>query len=181
MRTSQPTPARLLSDADSILNDDLDDRFDRLRCWSPRSVVLALLLMTHPTLRAGYQVTIDRMSEEYGTALGWSEDPNPSTLCRARAKLSEDTLRAIHARWLSCPGGKEAARRGLFRGFRIYALDGMSAVLPNTEELDATFGRVRTGKGDARHPSALVVTLWDAGACMPVDWVVARGRSGERV
>lgn len=181
MRTSQPTPARLLSDADAILNRDLDDRFDRLRCWSPRSVTLALLLMTHPTLRAGYQVTIDRMSDVYGAALGWSEDPNPSTLCRARAKLSEDTLRSIHARWLDSPGGKAAAQRGLFRGFRICALDGMSAILPDTEELDATFGRVRTGKGDARHPSALVVTLWDAGACLPLDWVVARGRSGERV
>ena len=112
---------------------------------------------------------------------GLARRPKPSTLCRARAKLSEDTLCSIHARWLDNPGGKAAAQRGLFRGFRIYALDGMSAIVPDTEELDTTFGRVRTGKEEARHPSALVVTLWDAGACMPLDWVVARGRSGERV
>jgi hypothetical protein len=56
----------------------------------------------------------------------------------------------------------------------------MSAILPDTQELDDTFGRNRTGMGEARHPSALVVTLWDAGACMPLDWVIARGKSSER-
>ncbi len=76
----------------------LPDRFDRSRVWSPRSVLLWLLVLTLPDRRTAYRRTLIALESIGARLLGWNRRPSPASICVARRKLPVAMCRdALHA------------------------------------------------------------------------------------
>lgn len=138
--------------------------FTRKRCLSMAMTAVALIrLIRH---------TIQEEMEDIFFELGRSADaaPTPSAFCQRRALLKPELFRDL-ARLLASRLASNCPERGLWHGMRLLAIDGSMVRMHPNPDLDAYFGVLHTGQGDATQ--ALVNTLYDIGNDMIADvWAV---------
>jgi len=85
-----------------------------------------------------------------------ADSVTPSAFCQARKKFNPDALVALDRRLLD--GFDEHFTPRLWHGFRLLAVDGSTARLPNTDDVTATFGAPPEGSSV---PLARLSRLYD--------------------
>lgn len=80
-----------------------------------------------------------------------SEAPSKQAFSQARQKISPECFQELHANGLNTNYTLNP-KEGLWRGFRIIAVDGSTIRLPESEELAQEFGRWPTREGVGQSP-----------------------------
>lgn len=113
-----------------------------------RKIPLAALLGTLVTWGE------DTISAELADAIGWDGSaPTASAFCQQRAKLRDDAMPKLHARFLSMWPNVPFEGR-----LRLVAVDGTDVQLPPSSDPRT---RVRSGAGSAEHNEAHPTALYD--------------------
>jgi len=157
----------------------LPDRFDRSRMWSPRSVLLWLLVLTSPDRRTAYRRTLATLEPLGLRLLGWTRRPSPASICVARRKLSIAMCRdALHAVVSACERVL-GPQRHLHGDRRFIAIDGTRLVTRRSADTARRLARYPRPNGEKVHnPQGLVVAAVDVFRRLPLDWVlVGKGKS----
>jgi len=106
----------------------LPDCFERSRVWSPRSVLLWLLVLTAPDRRTAYRRTLTAMESLGARLLGWTRRPSAASICVARRKLPVAMCRdALHAMVRECERVL-GPQRHQYGDRRFIAIDGTRLV-----------------------------------------------------
>jgi len=144
--------------------------------------VLAVTLnMVRPGQRFGYQEVVDRyFSATAPVALGNEAEvpPAASAFCRARQKVPLEVFQGLFdqaVEQVSALAERFPAHR--WHGRRVLAIDGTRKNLPHSAELVEHFGVPER----AHYPQALVCTLYDVLAKVPVNVIWGPSRASERV
>ncbi len=155
--------------------------FERVRRWSPRSVVVAVLLLTRPDLRSSYASVLTDLAQESCRALGVVAATAKSSLSMARKKVPVDVFRRVLHQLVDHLG---AVLPGTLRHHgdrRFIAIDATSLVCPRSrstmQDLDAPAYNPWLF---AHYPRALVVVAFDVVRRLPLEWVLLKKGTGER-
>ena len=105
-----------------------------------------------------------------------ADNVTPSALCQARKKLDPDALIGLGRPLLL--GFEEHFSPRLWHGFRLLAVDGSTARLPNTTDVIATFGEPPEGSSV---PLARLSRLYDVLNDLAITADIEAYRVGERV
>lgn len=157
----------------------LPDRFERSRVWSPRSVLLWLLVLTFPDRRTAYRRTLVVMESIGARLLGWSRRPSTASICVARRKLPiamcRDVLHAVVSECERVLG----PQRHPYGNRRFIAIDGTRLVTRRSADTARRLPRYPRPNGEKVHnPQALVVSAVDVFRRLPLDWIlVGKGKS----
>ena len=157
----------------------LPDRFDRHRVWSPRSVLLWLLVLTLPDRRTAYRRTLASLEAMGARLLGWTRRPSPASICVARRKLPVAMCReALHAVVRECESVM-GAQRHQYGNRRFIAIDGTRLVTRRSADTARRLARYPRPNGEKVHnPQGLVVSAVDVFRRLPLDWIlVGKGKS----
>lgn len=128
--------------------------------------------------RRGYQGLLEQFWQNalsWGLPLPQDKPVSAAAFCKARLKLPGSLLREL----LKSVHGQLVARFGsqsLWKGRRVYAIDGCKFNLKRTEELEIEF----RGSSGGHLPQVLVCTLYDLLAEIPVAQVELPYDAGER-
>jgi hypothetical protein len=159
----------------------LPERFSRGRIWSPRSVLIWLLVLTFPDRRMAYRKTLWLLEPWGARLLGWARRPSPASICVARRKLSVAMCRsALHAVVRECervlgPGRHSHGER------RFIAIDGTRLVTRRSTDTARWLTRYRRPNGEkVHHPQGLMVSAVDVMRRLPLDWIVVGKGKSER-
>lgn len=159
----------------------LPARFSRGRMWSPRSVLIWLLVLTFPDRRMAYRKTLWLLEPLGARLLGWTRRPTPASICVARRKLSIAMCRsALHAVVRECervlgPGRHPHGER------RFIAIDGTRLVTRRSTDTARWLARYRRPNGEKVHnPQGLMVSAVDVMRRLPLDWIVVGKGKSER-
>lgn len=155
--------------------------FKRVRRWSPRSVVVAVMLLTRPDVRSSYASVLTDLAQESCRALGVVAATAKSSLSVARKKVPFDVFRQVLHKLVDHLGRLLPGGVGHHIGRRFFALDATSLVCPRSRstmrDLDAP------GYNPwlfAHYPRALVVVAFDVVRRLPLEWVLLKKGTGER-
>jgi hypothetical protein len=112
----------------------------------------------------------------------WKKDsvPGRSTLCEARRRLGVAPL-VMLAREIIQLLATAATPGAFYRGFRLMALDGFVADIPDMPRNDKVFGRPRGGRADGAFPQVRVVALCEAGTHVMWRWLIKPIHVAEQV
>lgn len=117
----------------------------------------------------------DSMAEWSGEKL--DQDRSGSDFCHARQRLPGAVFqRALE--YVGCRATKSCGR--VFRGLRVWLLDGSSARTPNTKELDAQFGRSTNGTSSSKHPVVRLLALVCLGSTAVLNVLTGGYRTSEQ-
>jgi hypothetical protein len=173
----------LLADFVTRLLSTLADKFERARIWSPRMVVLALMVAASfgsGRNRLAWEPLLMRLRREYGDSLEWDGVPDPSGLYRAMRKVEVSVLRCtlIAAEAILTQVVRHAP---LVHGHRLIAIDGTRVSVQRTKALSHRFGLPRrSGEKRCHYPQALAVVAYDVLSKTVVTYELANHRTGER-
>ena len=173
----------LLADFVTRLLSTLADKFERARIWSPRMVVLALIVASSfgsGRNRLAWQPLLMRLRREYGDSLEWDGVPDPSGLYRAMQKVEVAVLRQtmIVAEAILT---QVVRHTPLVHGHRLIAIDGTRLSFRRTKALSRKFGLPRrSGEKSCHYPQALAVVAYDVLSKTVVAYELANHRIGER-
>lgn len=160
----------------------LDARFARARMWSPRSVFLAVLLLTRARRRTSYREMLSTFLTDTAAFLSWDHRPSLSSLSEARGKLDLDACRTI-LRQVSARLETMTPKR--FRhpsGRRFIGMDGMRLIAPRSDDTRRRLNEAKYNSWFASHcPQALTVVAVDLMRRLPLDFVLLPKGRGERV
>ena len=156
----------LLEQFFSAMRSSLDIKFKRRRgTLPPWTTLLLLMQLTIGNRSVGYLGTICKMMTTCGALLGWKQDqdPNASSFCRARTKLSASMLQKVLAAALAEVQPRLDSAMPRVHGRRVLAIDGAKVNIPRTKTLRELFGCPKGGpRGERVHqPQLLVVLLVD--------------------
>ncbi len=161
--------------------DDLDDRFTRRRRWGPRSVFVALLLLTSAGARSSYRKMLDTIVDETAAFLGWEDAPSLASFAKARRRLGVDQCRSLLATVVERISARAHERFRHESGRRFIAFDGTQLILPRVRETLARFPRPKANSWLVSHyPQAVTVIAVDLFRRMPLDWRLLKKGIGER-
>src|SRR2546423_13898443 len=73
----------------------LTDKFKRQRVWGPRSVFMALLLLTQAGTRRSYRTLLKTFVKDTAALLKWTRAPSLASLSKARRSLSVEACRDL--------------------------------------------------------------------------------------
>ncbi len=92
-----------------------------------------------------------RISDGLSTVLRWgpAEAPCSTAITHARERLGWEVVRTLFCRVSEALTEKHKAADS-WRGFRVYALDGTSFLVPDSRSNDEAFGRPATSRGGAK-------------------------------
>lgn len=159
----------------------LDERFARARMWSPRSVFLAVLLLTRARRRTSYREMLSTFLTDTAAFLSWDHRPSLSSLSEARGKLGLDACRTI-LRQVSARLETMTPKR--FRhpsGRRFIGMDGLRLIAPRSEDTRRRLNEAKYNSWFASHcPQALTVVAVDLMRRLPLDFVLLPKGRGER-
>jgi hypothetical protein len=174
----------LLADFVVRLLSTLNDKFQRHRIWSPRMVVLALMLAASfgsGRGRLAWKPLLMRLRQEYGDTLEWDGVPDPTGLYRAMAKVKVTVLRQtlLVAEAILTQVVRHAP---LVEGQRLIAIDGTRLSVRRTTSLARRFGlpRGKSGAKPCHYPQALAVIAYDVLSKTVVAYELASHRASER-
>jgi len=155
--------------------------FTRVRRWSPRSVVVAVMLLTRPDLRSSYATVLTDLTLDSCRALGVVAATAKSSLSVARKKVPVETFRQVLHQLVDHLGRLLPGDFGHHADRRFFALDATSLVCPRSAQtmrvLDAPAYNPWLF---AHYPRALVVVAYDVVRRLPLDWVLLKKGTGER-
>lgn len=158
----------------------LGDKFHRSALWSPRHLMVGLLLLTHPGHSMSYRATLSMLDRFGGRLLQWSHTPSIGSMSKARRKLSAEVCRSyLHSFSDRCTRTLVRARH-VWRGRRIIAIDGTTVVANRSADTLKHLKCPSGGHGtSAHHPRGLVVLAVDVMRRLPLDWCLGRKGEGE--
>ena len=156
------------------LIDDLDDHFVRMRRWGPRSIWVALLILTRPSGLRTYKCMLGTMLADASGILGWIKASSAASFSKARGKLPAIACRdMIHALVKSLWGWQRACFRH-HHPRRFVAIDGTRFICPRSRQT------LKKPWLQSHYPQALVVVAFDVVRRLPLSWVMLPKKSGER-
>ncbi len=155
--------------------------FERLRRWSPPSVITAVLLLTRPDQRSSYSTLLTSLAEETCRWLGWANAPSRSSLSVARSKVPIASFRQVLHQLVDHLGDLLPGTMLHHVDRRFFAVDATSMVCPRTPSLLKELDRPHANPWVLAHyPRALVVVAFDVARRLPLDWVLLPKGRGER-
>lgn len=141
-----------------------DRREQRYRLLPARLVVYYVLAMSL-FREAGYEEVLRQLSEGLavvGAEAEGLELPSSVAISKARARLGPKPLEALFSR--ACvPIAEEGAKGASYRGWRLVSMDGTVLDVPDNPENLSSFGRHRSGRGEAAFPQLRIVALAECG------------------
>ncbi len=175
-----------LSSADflSFVNatlSDLDERFVGGRLWGPRSIFVAVILLTQDRQRTTYRSMMITFISDTATALGWKKRPSLSGLSQARKHLSVESCREILRRLADRLSTLTPKRLLPAAGRRFIGIDGVRFVTRRTKETVKRFQMMSASRWVHSHcPQAIVVVAVDLVRRLPLDFALLPKGKGER-
>ncbi len=155
--------------------------FQRVRRWSPRSVVVAVMLLTRPDLRSSYASVLTDLAQESCRALGVVAATAKSSLSVARKKVPVAVFRQVLHQLVDHLGRLLPGDFGHHTNRRFFAVDATSLVCPRSR---STMRDLDAPKSNpwlfAHYPRALVVVAFDVVRRLPLEWVLLKKGTGER-
>ncbi len=159
----------------------LSTRFERERVWGPRSVFIAVLLLTRGRRRCTYRELMNDIVQGTAGLLSWVKTPSLSSFSVARRKLDLDACREILRLLSDRLGRMVPARLRHPSGRRIIGFDGVRLIAPGNAETRRRFNEVPyNGWLTAHCPQALAVVAVDLMRRLPMDAVLLPKGKGER-
>ena len=149
-----------------------DKDFTRKRSLTFPRLISFMLNMVNGSIQSELSRLFQVLDDKYIT----SNTVTAAAFCKARKKISFSAFKAINSCLIDVFYKSTVCRT--WKGFRLLAVDGSIAILPESKELYEHFGRVHT---DAKHPGARLSQLYDIGNQISVDVQIASPRIGERV
>ena len=155
--------------------------FTRVRRWSPRSVIVAVMLLTRPDQRSSYATILTDLVQDTCSALGVMAAKSSSSLSVARRKVSTETFRQVLHQLVDHLGNILPGDFGHHRLRRFFAVDATSLVCPRTRSTLAALDCPKHHSWLRTHyPRALVVVAFDVVRRLPLEWVLLKKGTGER-
>lgn len=155
--------------------------FDRMRRWSPRSVVVAVFLLTRPDVRSSYASVLTSLAQDSCRALGVAAVSAKSSLSVARKKVSVDIFRQVLHQLVDHLGATLPGTLGHHKDRRFFAVDATSLVCPRSRSTMRDLDAPRSNQWlFAHYPRALVVVAYDVVRRLPLEWVLLKKGTGER-
>lgn len=105
--------------------------------------------------------------------------PTESAWCQARSRLPLELCHRL-IRWLADRARELLQGKALWRGRRIYLLDGSTVSMPDTPELAEEFDRTKGYHGNSKFPVARIVALMDGFTRLIETYRVAACRVSEQ-
>jgi len=163
------------------LSKTLPLKFERNRVWTPRSVMLWLMIMTFPDRKTSYRGALKSL-EQFGLkVLGWSKLPSAASISMARRKMPVMLCRELlHNVVGQCQEvmGRMPHKYGTRR---FIAFDGTRLVTRHSGDTIRKLHRYKRPNGDRVHnPQGLMVAAVDVFRRLPLDWVMVGKKVGER-
>jgi hypothetical protein len=159
----------------------LDERFSRARMWSPRSVFLAVLLLTRARRRTSYREMMSTFLTDTAAFLDWSHRPSLSSLSEARSKLGLDACRTILRQVAARLETMTPKRFRHPSGRRFIGIDGLRLIAPRSDNTRRQLNEAKYSPWFASHcPQALTVVSVDLMRRLPLDFVLLPKGRGER-
>ena len=162
--------------------DRLGERFIRSRIWSPRTVFIAVLLLTRARRRTSYREMMNTILSDAAGFLDWTHRPTLSSLSVARGKLDVDSCRMILRLLAQRLSGMLPKRLRHPSDRRCIALDGIRLIAPRSADTRAKLNATSSKPWIANHfPQALCVVAVDLFRRVPLDFVMLPKGRGERL
>lgn len=160
---------------------DLGDKFVRSRVWSPRSVFIAVLLLTRARQRSSYRELLRSFIHDTSSLLGWTRVPTLSSLSEARAKMTGGACRVILRALADRLATMTPNRFRHPSGRRFIGIDGTRLIAPRSKDTRKRLNPAKYNSWCASHcPQALVVTALDLMRRLPLDFILLPKGRGER-
>lgn len=157
------------------------EKFLRSRIWGPRSVFIAVFLLTRARRRTTYRSLMLSFAADTAAVLGFTKRLSLSGLSQARQHLSVDTCRTI-LRMLADRLATMTPKRFLHAsGRRFIGIDGVRFVTRRTKETVKRFQTMSASRWIHAHcPQAIVVVAVDLLRRLPLDFALLPKGKGER-
>ena len=157
----------------------IEMRFQRHRRWTPKFVVMALVVL------AGNRSipSIEDLMTVMARLMGWSSVPSESTFIEARQRLVNICPQALSDVWQNLSSAALTLipeRRRTLGGLRWIAIDGSWIWTPRSKSTVKEFEQPKTKNGKLHYPQALLVTALDVLTRIPVACGVGGHAAGER-
>lgn len=160
---------------------DLAVAFQRKRRWSPRSVVIAVFLLTQPNQQTNYGRIFSDLRDEICRLFGWTAIPTASSLCVARGKVVAETFREVLHRLVADLEPLISGSYAHHTQRRFVAIDATSLVCPRSASTLKRLDRPHVTPWHLAHyPRAVVVVAVDVLRRLPLEWVLLPKGRGER-
>jgi len=147
--------------------------FSRNRRLTLEITLAVLINMVRPGKRDGYQKVIDRFYSDTQLAFQNEESqkpPDKSAFCRARKKIPYTIMEDLFEK--TATFARQLAEKNsslLWKGFRVFGIDGTKKNLPDSQQLRDCF----EAPDGANFPQMLTCALFDVMAKVPIN--VIRG------
>ena len=160
---------------------DLSARFNGGRIWGPRSIFVAVILLTRARRRTTYRSLMTSFVADTAAALGLSTRPSLAGLSQARQRLGVESCRAI-LRSLAERLATLTPKRFLHpSGRRFIGIDGVRFITRRTQETAKRFQMMSASRWVHSHcPQAVVVVAVDLLRRLPLDFALLPKGAGER-
>jgi len=176
-----PRPHEFIRFVHSTLQD-FNDRFIRSRMWCPRSVFIAVLLLTRARRRTTYRELMNSILSDAAGFLNWDHHPSIASLSQARGKLTAESCRTVLRLLTERLGKMMPKRNSHFSGRRFIALDGVRLMAPRSADTLKHFNKTKYTRWLSSHyPQALCVVAVDVFRRLPLDFVLLPKGRGERL
>ena len=163
------------------LTSGCTDRFERSRVWSPRSVVMWLMVLTIPDRKMSYRRSLKVVSY-YGRRLfEWAKVPTLASISEARLKVPIETCRGILHQLVQRCESIMPVQKTPWGKRRFIAFDGTRVVLPRSKDTVQKMARPKRPNGlEVHNPQGLMVMAADVFRRLPLDWSLTGKGVGER-
>jgi len=157
------------------------DRFERTRVWSPRSVLMWLMVVTMPERKMSYRRSL-RVVAYFGRKIfDWMKTPTLASISQARRKVSIETCREVLHQLVARCTSIMPQQKTPWGNRRFIAFDGTRVVLPRSEDTARKMARPRRpDRSRVHNPQGLMVMAADLFRRLPLDWALTGKGVGER-
>lgn len=160
---------------------DVGTSFQRIRTWSPRSVIMSVFLLTRPDQRTTYTSLLTGLAEEACRLMGLATTPTKSSLSVARGKVPVAMFREVLHRLVDQVAAVIPGQLRHHGERRFVAIDATSLVCPRSTSTLKSLDRPHINPWLLAHyPRALVVVAFDVVRRLPLEWVLLPKGRGER-
>ena len=175
-----PSAAYFLSFVNTTLSD-LDKRFGGSRIWGPRSIFVAVIVLTRARQRTTYRSMMLSFVADTAAVLGLAKRPSLSGLSQARKHLGVETCREILRRLADRLSAFHPKRCMHASGRRFIGIDGVRFVTRRTKETVKRFQMMSSSRWVHSHcPQAIIVVAVDLFRRLPLDFALLPKGKGER-
>ena len=156
--------------------------FTRKKVLSFTIIIIIIINLVKDRNTKGYDITMNlfwSQSKKNKIELPTDFPPTSSAFSQARKKVKADSIKKM---FISSKDRFEESYKDkyLWKGFRVFAVDGTKYTLPAEKELIEKFGCQNCGEKDAHYPQALVSVLFNVKSKIAYDVVIEDVKGNER-